>query len=238
MQSTQSQEKGLAVQKTPTPSSPEQAEKRDNQIPMSERLKIGFTGKNPAAQETDLLTEEEINQMADQYASVDFDMDEDMLNDDDLLDEELEENIVIPETQECEKQSNLPQQEEDRAVRDVGKEKEKEKTTTKKPRPAASKEQELSKKAQKDMMPQISINKHRGTRSPDTKGAAASKKLTIRGRASPKGKLVRHGRLSSSKVSDPMSIPRFEVYPSAAKGRKSTAVSGSVGSKKPPSTQI
>ncbi|KAF2567690.1 hypothetical protein F2Q68_00025153 [Brassica cretica] len=96
MQSTQSQEKGLAVQKTPTPSSPEQAEKRDNQIPMSERLKIGFTGKNPAAQETDLLTEEEINQMADQYASVDFDMDEDMLNDDDLLDEELEENTVIP----------------------------------------------------------------------------------------------------------------------------------------------
>ena len=176
--------------------------------------------------------------MADQYASVDFDMDEDMLNDDDLLDEELEENTVIPKTQECEKQSNLPQQEEDRAVRDVGKEKEKEKTTTKKPRPAASKEQEQSKKAQKDMMPQISINKHRGTWSPDTKGAAASKKLTIRGRASPKGKLVRHGRLSSSKVSDPMSIPRFEVYPLAAKGQKSTAVSGSVGSQKPPSTQI
>ena len=123
MQSTQSQEKGLVVQKTPTPSSPEQAEKRDNQIPMSERLKIGFTGKNLAAQETDLLTEEEINQMADQYAIVDFDMDEDMLNDDDLLDEELEENTVIPETQECEKQSNLPQQEEDRAVRDVGNEK-------------------------------------------------------------------------------------------------------------------
>ena len=61
--------------------------------------------------------------MADQYASVDFDMDEDMLNDDDLLDEELEENTVIPKTQECEKQSNLPQQEEDRAVRDVGNEK-------------------------------------------------------------------------------------------------------------------
>ncbi|KAG5401122.1 hypothetical protein IGI04_015729 [Brassica rapa subsp. trilocularis] len=181
IQSTQSQERGLAAQKTPTSSSPEQAEKRDSQSPISERLKIGLMGKHSSAQDTDLLTEEEINQIADQYASVDFDMDEDMLNEDDLLDEELEENTVIPETQEFEMQSNLPQREEDRAGRDVRKEKEKERLTTKTPRPAASKEQELTKKAQKDMRPPISINKHRGTRSPDTKGAAASKKLAIRG---------------------------------------------------------
>ncbi|KAH0918638.1 hypothetical protein HID58_026298, partial [Brassica napus] len=181
IQSTQPQENGADVQKIPSLSSPEQAEKCDSQIPMSERLKIGLMGKQSSAQDTDLLTEEEINQMADQYASVDLEMDEDMLNEDDLLDEELEENTVIPETQELGVQPILPQHEEARAGRDVGKEKEKEKLMTKTLRPESSKEQEISKKAQKDMMPPISINKRRGARSPDKKGVAASKKLAIRG---------------------------------------------------------
>ncbi|KAF3588267.1 hypothetical protein F2Q69_00027841 [Brassica cretica] len=88
------------------------------------------------------------------------------------------------------------------------------------------------------MLPPIHINKRRGTRSPYTKGPATSKKLAIRGQGSPKGKLVRHGRLSSLRASDSTTIPRTEVYPSAVKGQKSTAASGSVRSHKPPSTHI
>lgn len=46
-----------------------------------------------------LLTEEEINQIAEQYGSVNLKMDEDMLDEDDLLDEpEIPETQVVPET--------------------------------------------------------------------------------------------------------------------------------------------
>ncbi|KAF8089534.1 hypothetical protein N665_0502s0001 [Sinapis alba] len=71
-------------------------------------------------------------------------------------------------------------------------------------------------------------------RSPDLKGARASKKLnSIRGRPSPKN------QKSSGTSSKPVSliVPRCEVYPSA-KSTISFAVPGSVGSQKPPSKKI
>lgn len=69
--------------------------------------------------------------MAEQYASVDFDMDEEILNDDDLLDEVMEEDIVIPETQEVKKQISSIQKKDERDLRGD----EWEKAMTKKARP-------------------------------------------------------------------------------------------------------
>ncbi|KAF3487657.1 hypothetical protein F2Q69_00052313 [Brassica cretica] len=154
-----------------------------------------------------LLTEEEINQIAEQYGSVNLKMDEDMLDEDDLLDEP-----EIPETQ------------------------------IKKPHHVAGQGQEYQdgrrvRKDQKDKAQITSDGKRRSLRSPDKKGLIASKKLANRGRASPKGKLIRSARLHLGRESTPM-VPRTEVYPSAVRGRKSSTVSGSVGSQKPPSTHI
>ncbi|KAG2330578.1 hypothetical protein Bca52824_001758 [Brassica carinata] len=71
-------------------------------------------------------------------------------------------------------------------------------------------------------------------RSPEIKGARASKKLNaIRGKPSPK---TQRGPGTSLKP-DSQYVPRFEVYPSA-KSLTSIAVSGSVGSQKPPSKKI
>lgn len=39
-----------------------------------------------------------MNQIADQYARVELEMDEDMVNEDDLLDQTLEEEARVPET--------------------------------------------------------------------------------------------------------------------------------------------
>ncbi|WZY98988.1 hypothetical protein YC2023_071317 [Brassica napus] len=47
-------------------------------------------------------------------------------------------------------------------------------------------------------------------RSPDTKGASTSKKLALHGRASPKGKLFRHGNPSSVKPASSTKLSRFE----------------------------
>ncbi|KAF3588269.1 hypothetical protein F2Q69_00027843 [Brassica cretica] len=82
------------------------------------------------------------------------------------------------------------------------------------------------------------IGKRRGTRSPDSKGLAASKKMETRGRASPKGKLIKHSRHGLGKNSSSNNVPRTEVYPSSTKGRKSSSALGLVGFQNPPSTQI
>ncbi|KAF2589827.1 hypothetical protein F2Q70_00038973 [Brassica cretica] len=161
-------------------------------------------------------------------------MDEDMLNDDDLLDEAEEEDAVIPETQEVVLQDKRRQELDDREPRAAEEEKEETRKTSMEARLAV----ERSKQNQKDLLPPLSINKRRGTRSPDMKGTTTSKKLAVRGRASPKGKLVRQGRHGSLRASGSALVPRTEVYPSAIRCQKTTAASGSVGSQKPPSIHI
>ncbi|CAN6854526.1 unnamed protein product [Brassica oleracea] len=46
-----------------------------------------------------------MRQFEEQYASVNFEMDEEMLDEDDLLDEVENEEIVVPETQEVTQKS-------------------------------------------------------------------------------------------------------------------------------------
>ena len=191
-------------------------------------------GMDKPIEDVQLLSEEEMNQIADQYASVELEMDEDLLDKDDLLDDVMEEDTVIPETQEVGNQATKDQNIEGGALGGDEKEKDKSNRTS----PETRQEMEQSKKPQKDKLLPTNSTKRRGTRSPDTKGLAASKKLASRGRASPRGKQRRQGRLSSSRVSNSTVVPRFEVYPPATKGRKVATVSGSVGSQKQPSTHI
>ncbi|KAF2549020.1 hypothetical protein F2Q70_00020961 [Brassica cretica] len=122
---------GLTLQPTSEPIALVHSKKIDNQELEGERIKTGITGKPTTAKETNLLSEGEINQMAEQYASVDFDMDEEILNDDDLLDEVMEEDIVIPETQEVKKLISPIQKKDERDLRGD----EWEKAMTKKARP-------------------------------------------------------------------------------------------------------
>lgn len=77
--------------------------------------------------------------------------------------------------------------------------------------------------------------KKKTPRSPDEKGTAASKKLAVRGRASPKGKASRQYRPPVARRLP--QVPRHEVYPSAVRGKK-PSVSGSVVTQKPPSKDI
>ncbi|KAF2564012.1 hypothetical protein F2Q70_00015116 [Brassica cretica] len=166
-------------------------------------------------------------------------MDEDMMDNDDLLDETMVEETMVEETMVSESQpagiKNLEFQNEDRRV--LGGEG-KEKGEQCRDIPPTRRESEQGKRLQKNLLPPTNSNKRRGTRSPDTKGLAASKKLANRGRASPKGKQAKKGRLFMTKAPSSTVVPHIEVYPSVTKGQKSTAASGSVGSQKPPSTQI
>ncbi|RID63569.1 hypothetical protein BRARA_E02567 [Brassica rapa] len=76
--------------------------------------------------------------------------------------------------------------------------------------------------------------KKKTPRSPDIKGAQASKKLQVLStRASPKKKTAPGKKLTSSSTM----VPRFEVFPSAS-SKKSVSLSGSVVSQKPPSKKI
>ena len=72
-------------------------------------------------------------------------------------------------------------------------------------------------------------------RSPEIKGTTASKKLALRGCASPNSKVTRQSRLNM--VRPTSQFPRNEVYPSALNGKK-PSVPGSVVSQKPPSKHI
>ncbi|CAN6996777.1 unnamed protein product, partial [Brassica oleracea var. botrytis] len=154
-----------------------------------------------------------MNKIADQYADIDFDMDESMIDEDDLL-EDMEEDVVVPEIQEITKTI-----EPKNKAAEVGKDKEISKLASEQPQDEADKGQENKSTKQntkalrgRSLVPH---GKRRGARSPDTKGVDASKKLAIRGRASPKGKLVKHNCLNSSRVSGSSAIPRNEVYPSS-----------------------
>nr|VDC84435.1 unnamed protein product [Brassica rapa] len=201
-----------------------------------ERNKTVDNGKQGIEEDQQLMSEEEITQIMEEYASVDLEMDDDMVDDDDLLDDMDDEDAAVPETQEV-----LIQNKKDLSKKGVMDED----TTAKEMRstssPAAGLERvtKSQKEKSKKDKPQASyLHKHRGAKSPDTKGLAASRKLASRGRVSPKGKLVRHGRPSAMGSAQSTTIPRFGVYPSAVRSRKLSSVSGSVGSKKPPSTQI
>lgn len=118
------------------------------------------------------LTEEERRQLEDQYVSVDFEMDEEMLENDDLLDEPEGEHAFVLETQEigpmitkdCTKEGT--KREVGSAVGMKSKPKQKE-----------VQEREQSTKLQKDKPKSLSSIRRPGTQSPDTKGLAASKKL-------------------------------------------------------------
>ncbi|KAH0865282.1 hypothetical protein HID58_082493 [Brassica napus] len=156
-------------------SSPGIRDKREQEIAKG---KTGHGDKETTEDDQQLMSEEEINQMMDQYASVNLYMDEEMLEDDDLLDESMEEDVVIPETQEVAKQTQQEKRGEDQALGGVGKEKEKiERAGTK-----ASEELDRSKRGPPEKQQHTITNKRRGMRSPDPKGIAASRKLASRGR--------------------------------------------------------
>ncbi|KAL0898210.1 hypothetical protein Bca101_082171 [Brassica carinata] len=69
-----------------------------------ERIQTGVSRKEGTGEDIQLLTDEEMNQIAEKYPSLNFEMDEEMLDDDDLLDEIPEEEEGVPETQEVEAQ--------------------------------------------------------------------------------------------------------------------------------------
>ncbi|KAH0897655.1 hypothetical protein HID58_047223 [Brassica napus] len=130
-------------------------------------------------QDDELMDEEEMNKIAERYASVDFDMEEDLLDEDDLLVDMEDNEVVVPETREIMKPQDLKKQTaESRKIKEIkikrastqlqsGACVEQEKQATKRDEPA---------KRGRSLIPH---GRRRGTRSLDTKGAAASKKLAI-----------------------------------------------------------
>ncbi|KAJ4896363.1 DUF4283 domain-containing protein [Raphanus sativus] len=159
-----------------------------SQDPLTNRVaqsNIEESNKQGDEEDQNLMTTEEMNQYLDQYASVDIEMDENMLDDDDLLDEMEEEEKTVPETQEVIAPANqikakegLPtiREEMDKAARSG--------------RDGERRVQERTTRPPKDLPAAVpSFSKRRGARSPDSKGLAASKKLASIGKASPKGKM-------------------------------------------------
>ncbi|KAH0936303.1 hypothetical protein HID58_013420, partial [Brassica napus] len=70
------------------------------QDPVKERNKTVDNGKQGIEEDQQLMSEEEITQIMEEYASVDLEMDDDMVDDDDLLDDMDDEDAAVPETQE------------------------------------------------------------------------------------------------------------------------------------------
>ncbi|KAH0942878.1 LOW QUALITY PROTEIN: hypothetical protein HID58_002515, partial [Brassica napus] len=130
---------------------------------------------SPTASEVD-KEENELNKSIDEYA--DLSMDADMVEDDDLLDENFEtvENFESPDnenTEEAEKEdgSSLPEYPEEQRVI-------KAELMYGKTHKAGIKDRKEKNEASYAM----SLGKKRGSRSPDLRGAAASRKLANRGR--------------------------------------------------------
>lgn len=176
-----------------------------------------------------LMSEEEMNQYLELYASVDIEMDDKMVDEDDLLDEMEDEEAAVPETQEMvtpTKQGRLlvADKEVERPEKIMGRSDRQGKGQNSKP--------------QRDKPTSTYPNKRRAARSLDLKGLAASKKLASRGKGSPKGKMAKQGRTGGNRGARTALVPRFEVYPSVVKNRKNSSASGSVGSQKPSSTHI
>ena len=130
----------------------------------------------PADDEQD-MTEEELKEFDEHYASVQLEMDEDMMDNDDLLDETMVEETMVPESQTAGIQ-NLELQNEDRRI--LGGEGKGKGEQCRDSLPTR-RESEQGKRLHKNLLPPTNSNKRRGTRSPDTKGLAASKKLANRG---------------------------------------------------------
>ncbi|KAJ4889501.1 hypothetical protein Rs2_29249 [Raphanus sativus] len=123
----QTMDKSL-LQKTTvnTSQTPIQAKDHDPLINRVASSTIEGIGKQGDEEDQQLMSTEEMNQYLDQYASVDIEMDENMIDDDDLLDEMEEEEADIPETQEMVVQTNqnkereglgTTEEEADKAVR-------------------------------------------------------------------------------------------------------------------------
>ena len=182
----------------------------------------------------ELLSEEEINKIAEQYASVDFEMDEEMMEEDDLLDENMEDETQVLDTQVMVEQNNTDLRPTETLRCNEGERDKNGKQGSEEAQDLVKPQNKRNRKEAKEKLQLPTNGKRRGATSPDAKGNEASKKLALRGRASPKGKLVRHSRINSLRAQGSLVIPRTEVYPSVVKGRKSSAVSGSVGSQKPP----
>ncbi|KAG2270254.1 hypothetical protein Bca52824_064809 [Brassica carinata] len=96
-------------------------------------------------------------------------------------------------------------------------------------------ETQWKKKNKQRSQQNASLGRKRGARSPDLKGASASRKLAGRGRLSPKSKLMKSIREA---LDESRKVPRHEVYPSAIKSRKPVSTLGSMVSQKPSSTRI
>ncbi|KAF3548727.1 hypothetical protein DY000_02003553 [Brassica cretica] len=195
-----------------------------------------------------LLTEEEMNKIAEDYVDMGIEMNEGMLDEDDLLDEmdALADNTTTNtkdlqtghskqhEQQQAKVTSSTHENQSLMAGKMEKTQKQKEKGNNVIKKQGNHQKQPSS----KHMAITPTIGKRRGTHSPDSKGLAASKKLATRGRASPKGKLIKHSRHGIGKNSSLNNVPRTEVYPSSTKGRKSSSALGLVGFQNPPSTQI
>ncbi|KAH0880699.1 hypothetical protein HID58_068093 [Brassica napus] len=139
-----------------------------------------------------LLSEEEMNLLAEQYGSVDLEMDEEMIDEDDLLEDLMEEVAMVPETQEPPetdatithvKPASKNQEAQEQLNRAMAGEDligEKIQTSSKEARNEKERKQEKQgSKGQKDKPTGVD-GKRRNMRSPDTKGLTASKKLAIR----------------------------------------------------------
>ncbi|KAJ4875147.1 Uncharacterized protein Rs2_40165 [Raphanus sativus] len=182
------------------------------------------------------MEEGEFNKMVDYYN--DLGMTEEMIDEDDLLDD-----IVVPETQGEEPHSGYEQIE---AIAQLGrKEIPRAQETAVRPNKEDKSPINPPKEDQSRQKPQKCLLKVHGKggktvtpQSPDTKGTAASRKLDARGRMSPKSKAMNPARPLISTSQTMKQLPRYEVYPSALKGGKQVSLPGSVVSQKPPSKRI
>lgn len=182
-------------------------------------------------EELPLYTEEEMDKFAEEYAGTE--MDEDMIADDDLLDElEVEKEVG----KKIGTEDHVPKRQEDPLTKSTNGEQNKRKPVLRRDQEtrAGTKEHKDGSKAK---VP-TGQSKRRGLRSLDSKGTLASKKLAVRGRASPKGKLVRSSRAPIERSSTSHRFPPNEVYPSSMKNKRSSAASGLVGFQNPPNPQI
>ncbi|KAG2323621.1 hypothetical protein Bca52824_016834 [Brassica carinata] len=182
--------------------------------------------------------EDELDKTIEEYAKMaDLAMTKDMIDNDDLLDEdqdfevyntdeEMEDGRIEAISQLSPKPPSKPKALEMKNAGAETRPVEKEDRTTE-----ALKQQTVKKVSSQSLIK----GGNRGARSPDLKGAAASKKLASRGRLSPKSKMMKPQR---DQGETSRQVPRYVVYPSANKSRKPVATSGSVVSQKPSSSRI
>ena len=181
----------------------------------------------------------EFDKMVDYYNELD--MTEEMIDEDDLL-----EDIVVPETQMVAVESESEQIE---AIAQLGQKVISKDHTSNTRQNKEYPDQNQSTLPQDGRIEQktprglLKVHEKSGLkkvtpRNPDTKGIAASQKLAARRRMSPKSKGVKNSRPPMSGRQAAKQVPRSGVFPLALKSRKPVSRSGSVVSQKPPSTHI